>query len=81
MTKVSGIIVYSVIGAIFFAILGLVLGLISGSTMILFDGMYSIVSLLLGLLSLYVSKFISKPNYENFPFGKYVFQPFMVLLS
>lgn len=81
MKKVSGILMYSVLGAIFFAALGIILGLVSESKMILFDGIYSIISLMLGVLSVYISKFISKPNYKYFPFGKYIFQPLMVLLS
>lgn len=81
MYKVSSILACSVAGAFVFAVIGIVLGLLSESKMILFDGLYSIISLLLALLSLYVSKFINKPNYKSFPFGKYIFQPLMVILS
>ncbi len=47
--------------------------------MILFDGMYSFISLLLSTMSLYISNYINrKDNEEKFPFGKHILEPMVV---
>ncbi|WP_070966014.1 cation transporter [Vibrio sonorensis] len=64
-----------------FAVGGLVLGLLVGSLVIVFDGVYSLVSLLLTLLSLAVSKYISAPSSNYFPFGKAVLEPVVIAIK
>ncbi|WP_367989666.1 cation diffusion facilitator family transporter [Vibrio sp. NTOU-M3] len=64
-----------------FAVGGLVLGLLVGSLVIVFDGAYSLVSLLLTLLSLAVSRYIQKPSQHHFPFGKAVLQPVVIAIK
>ena len=64
-----------------FAIGGLVLGLWMGSLVIVFDGLYSLVSLLLTLLSLAASRFISQPSQDEFQFGKAVIEPIVIAIK
>jgi len=61
-----------------FALGGLALGLIVGSLVIVFDGVYSLVSLLLTLLSLAALKYINRPSDSNFPFGRAIIEPIVI---
>ncbi|WP_136483838.1 cation diffusion facilitator family transporter [Vibrio sp. H11] len=60
---------------------GLVIGLLVGSLVIMFDGVYSLVSLLLTLLSLAASRYIMKPSDERFPFGRAVLEPAVIAVK
>ncbi|WP_189637755.1 cation diffusion facilitator family transporter [Thalassotalea sp. HSM 43] len=65
-----------------FAILGVCWGLYAGSGMVLFDGIYSTISLLLSLVSLLVLKQIQSANEDmRFPFGKAHFEPLIILFK
>lgn len=64
-----------------FAAGGMVLGLLVGSIVIVFDGVYSLVSLLLTLLSLSASYYINKPSKSVFPFGKAVLEPIVIAIK
>lgn len=64
-----------------FAAGGMVLGLLVGSIVIVFDGVYSLVSLLLTLLSLAASYYINKPSKSVFPFGKAVLEPIVIAIK
>ncbi|OAJ92751.1 cation diffusion facilitator family transporter [Vibrio bivalvicida] len=75
------ILTFSAILASGFAGAGLVLGLLVGSLVIVFDGVYSLVSLLLTLLSLAVSRFIERPSTRQFPFGKAVLEPVVIAVK
>ncbi|KLN66573.1 cation transporter [Vibrio sp. VPAP30] len=75
------ILTFSAILASGFAGAGLVLGLLVGSLVIVFDGVYSLVSLLLTLLSLAVSRFIERPSSRQFPFGKAVLEPVVIAVK
>lgn len=71
----------SVYGAVFFAVFGVILGLISRSQMVLFDGVYSFISVLLSLLSLYAAHFIKKEDNKRFPFGKDIIEPIVIIFK
>lgn len=60
---------------------GLILGLLVGSLVIVFDGVYSLVSLLLTLLSLAVSRYIEHPSKSQFPFGKAILEPIVIAVK
>ena len=75
------ILTFSALLASGFAGAGLVLGLLVGSLVIVFDGVYSLVSLLLTLLSLAVSRFIERPSKRQFPFGKAVLEPVVIAVK
>lgn len=68
----------SALGGLFFAILGLAWGIIIKSDMIMFDGLYSLISLFLSILVIYVAGYIQKVDFDKFPFGKGVLEPLTV---
>lgn len=71
----------SVFGALFFAILGIVWGTLISSYLIIFDGLYSFVSVMLSLLSLLVAQYISKSDSRRFPFGKEMLEPVVIIVK
>lgn len=75
------ILTFSALLASGFAGGGLVLGLMVGSLVIVFDGVYSLVSLLLTLLSLAVSRYIARPAKRQFPFGKAMLEPLVIAIK
>ncbi|MEM9252357.1 MAG: cation transporter [Planctomycetota bacterium] len=68
----------SVVATGVFAAMGITWGIASGSGMIVFDGLYSLVSLGLSMMSLLALKEIAKGESERFPFGKSQFEPMLV---
>ncbi|MDA9557062.1 cation diffusion facilitator family transporter [Vibrio sp.] len=72
---------FSAIFATGFAIIGVILGVISGSLVILFDGLYSTLSLLLTLLSLGASRYIQSPSKRLFPQGKAAIEPVVIAIK
>ena len=62
----------------FFAALGLGWGIVIKSSMIMFDGLYSFISLFLSILALWITNYISKNDFEKFPFGKGMLEPITV---
>ena len=79
--KVSRILVISTIGSLLFSVSGIFLWIISNSDMVLVDGLYSVISLVISSLSLFTSYMIKKPNRDSFPFGKYIFQPLTIVFN
>ncbi|MCW8333417.1 cation diffusion facilitator family transporter [Vibrio paucivorans] len=75
------ILTFSALLASGFAGGGLVLGWLVGSLVIMFDGVYSLVSLLLTLLSLGVSRYIQTPSQSQFPMGKAVLEPVVIAIK
>ena len=71
----------SAFGALFFAILGVVWGIVIDSSMIVFDGLYSLISLFLSILAIFITGYISKNDFEKFPFGKRVLEPLTVAFN
>lgn len=72
---------FSALAAAGFALGGLVLGLIASSIVIMFDGVYSLVSLLLTLLSLAAARYIQSPAKNHFPFGKAMLEPVVIAIK
>jgi len=72
------VLMFSALLASGFALGGLALGLIVGSLVIVFDGVYSLISLLLTLLSLAASRYINRPSDSNFPFGRAIIEPIVI---
>ncbi|MCZ0703229.1 cation diffusion facilitator family transporter [Natronobacillus azotifigens] len=71
----------SVYGALIFSVAGILLGLIINSQIVLFDGLYSLISLGLSTLSLFAAKFMRTADWKNYPFGKDKIEPLVVLLK
>ena len=74
----SRILKYSVMATLFFGIFGVVWGWLIKSEMIVFDGLYSFVSVILSSLSLGVCKIIQNKKAEDLPFSKYILEPIII---
>lgn len=71
----------SVIGALFFALFGIAGGWAIKSDMIIFDGLYSFISVVLSMLSLYINNYMAKRDFEKFPFGKHILEPIVISIK
>ena len=71
----------SVVGALFFALFGIAWGWAIKSDMIIFDGLYSFISVILSMLSLYINKYMAKRDFEKFPFGKHILEPIVISIK
>lgn len=71
----------SAIGALFFALFGIAWGWAIQSDMIIFDGLYSFISVILSMLSLYINKYMAKRDFEKFPFGKHILEPLVISIK
>lgn len=69
---------FSAAGGLFFAVFGIVWGITIKSDMIMFDGLYSLISLFLSILAIWITNYIEKSDYEKFPFGKEILEPITV---
>ena len=49
--------------------------------MIIFDGLYSFVSVILSMLSLYINNYMAKRDFEKFPFGKHILEPIVISIK
>lgn len=49
--------------------------------MIIFDGLYSFIGLILSMVSLYINKFMAKRDFEKFPFGKHILEPIVISIK
>src|SRR5690554_3247863 len=70
----------SVLASLVFTILGIGIGMVTGSSVVLFDGFYSGISLLLSYLSLIAAKMVNSETDDNprFPYGLSAIEPFLV---
>lgn len=66
---------------VIFAFLGIAFGLLLDSEVILFDGVFSIISIILSYLTLLVTRYIRKKDVKNFPFGKESIEPLVIFLQ
>lgn len=71
----------SAIGALFFALFGIAWGWAIKSDMIIFDGLYSFISVILSMLSLYINNYMAKRDFEKFPFGKHILEPIVISIK
>ena len=71
----------SVVGALFFALFGIAWGWAIDSDMIIFDGLYSFISVILSMLSLYINNYMAKRDFEKFPFGKHILEPIVISIK
>lgn len=61
--------IFSAVFALVFALSGFIIGFIVDSQMILFDGMYSLISFALSLMSVFALRFKNKAKPKRYPFG------------
>lgn len=74
----------SMAGTLTFAVIGVGLGLYTGAATILFDGLYSLMSLGLSLISWWTLNFVAKedaPQGAKYPFGRFVAEPLVVMMK
>ncbi|EZH66516.1 hypothetical protein DH09_11355 [Bacillaceae bacterium JMAK1] len=77
----SKILLLSASTAFVFAVVGIIWGIVSASQMILFDGIYSIISLFMSLIALIASQYVRKEDTKRFPFGKASIEPMVVIIQ
>lgn len=71
----------SLFAAIGFALLGFIWGFAIDSQMLIFDGVYSFISIILSGISLYVANVIKKQEDETFQFGRSQLEPIAILFK
>lgn len=81
MKKENMLLKLSALGGLFFALLGLGWGVAIDSEMIIFDGLYSLISLFLSLIAIKVCSFMDKSDKINFPFGKENLNPILIIIK
>ena len=72
---------FSILGAALFAVIGIAYGLYTHSQSILFDGIYSCISLVMSGVTLWVSKLVVRPDDERFQFGYTHLEPLLNVLK
>ena len=69
----------SLVGAISFALLGLSFALWSGSQAVLLDGAFNLITAVMVLFALRITKLLNEPLSERLPVGYVALEPFYVL--
>jgi cation diffusion facilitator family transporter len=77
----SRTLVLSVVASSVFAVGSLVWGLLAGSQMIVFDGLYSFVSVVLSLLAVVALRAARQGPDERYPWGREVFEPLTITVK
>lgn len=75
------LLIHSVILSIVFSIIGITAGLYTQSQMIMLDGLYSFISVMLSSLSFASAKFMGKSEHKKFPFGKSIVEPLVMIVK
>ena len=68
-------------GALVLAILGIGFAVYSGSRAILLDGVFSVLGFFMALMTIYVSRLVSRPDDQVFQYGYALFAPLMNVLK
>ena len=69
----------AIYGNIFFTVAGLGFAFYTNSQAVLLDGVFSAISLVLAVVTLYVARLLQRPNTDQYPFGYAVFEPLINL--
>lgn len=70
------------IGALItFSLMGILFGVILSSEVIFFDGIFSLLGVATGFITLKISHYMQKNDHFNFPFGKVALEPMAVLMQ
>jgi cation diffusion facilitator family transporter len=75
------LLLFSVWASAGFAVFSSVWGIVSGSSMIVFDGLYSFVSIGLSGLAVLTLRFVRRGADERFPWGREVAEPLVVIIK
>lgn len=79
--KETRLLVFSLSMALVSSALGIVTGLLSHSQLILFDGLYSLISLGLSLTSFWTARFMARNDWKRYPFGKAAAEPLAMVFN
>jgi cation diffusion facilitator family transporter len=77
----SSALLLSVVASSVFAVGSLVWGLLAGSQMIVFDGLYSFVSVALSLLAVWALRVARSGPDERYPWGREIFEPLTITVK
>lgn len=77
----SKILRISIWGLLTFSVIGVVFGVVFSSEVILFEGLFSLFSVITSYITLKISQYIHKKDRFNFPFGKETLEPMVVLIQ
>lgn len=80
-TKDARALMVSVVASSAFAVGSLAWGLLAGSQMIVFDGLYSFVSVALSLLAVWALRAARSGPDERYPWGREVFEPLTITVK
>lgn len=75
------ILIFSSLLALVFALSGLIIGLLMNSLVIVFDGVYSLISLLLTLLSLVAAKYMHKSSNKHSSHKRALIEPVVIAIK
>ncbi|HJV13898.1 MAG TPA: cation diffusion facilitator family transporter [Propionibacteriaceae bacterium] len=75
------LLMFSIWASAGFAVLASVWGILSGSSMIVFDGLYSFVSIGLSVLAVLALRFSRRGADERFPWGREAAEPLVVVIK
>ncbi len=74
-------IIITIVASGFFGILGIIISVASHSGAVFLDGLFSLTFGVIGLLTLYVSRLVTRPSDESYPFGYATFEPMLNLFK
>lgn len=80
-TEEDKLIAFSALMSLLFAVAGVGIGWWLNSSMIIFDGLFSLISLGLSLLSLVAGRYVRVDEDVKFPFGKSIIQPITLVFK
>lgn len=69
---------FSFLGGLFFAIAGIAIGILAGSQIILFDGVYTFLGILLTWMAAQVSRLVEAGPTERYPYGREALVPLVI---
>ena len=72
---------FSVLASSVFAVGSLIWGFLAGSQMIVFDGLYSFVSVALSLLAVWALRAARSGPNERYPWGREIFEPLTIAVK
>ncbi|MCX2451319.1 cation diffusion facilitator family transporter [Pedobacter sp. PLR] len=64
-----------------FALLSIFFGLLTDAKAIIFDGLFSLIGMILSIASIFAIRFIRKPEDQVLPYGRAHFEPFIILIQ
>ncbi|WGQ11954.1 cation diffusion facilitator family transporter [Pedobacter gandavensis] len=64
-----------------FAFLSICFGLFTDAKAIIFDGLFSLIGMVLSIASIFALRFIRKPEDQVLPYGRAHFEPFIILIQ